>query len=314
MIHALLLTIALVAARYPQATDPHVNDFASVISSKDAERIRGTAQATLRDHGVAIVVATITSLGDYDAADLTIERYAADLYNQWGIGDRSTNKGVLLLVSVRDRKLRIATGTGLGNRDGEARQVIDSVIVPRFKSADMSGGIAAGVDAIAKWFQPARTGSGGSQSPNFVPVENAPGGEGVGWTPHGSPVRNASRGGCGCFTWLILIFVIFSVISAIGRRGRGYPVAGGGGYGSGGGFFGGGGWWRFLLGSLTGFLGSQMLRPRGSQWGGWNGGAGSRGDSGGGFFGSSGDWGGGSGGGSSFGGGSSSGGGASGSW
>ena len=80
---------------------------------------------TLRDRGVPIVVATISSLADYDAADWSIERYAANLYSEWGIGDRATNRGVLLLVSVRDRKLRIATGSGLGNLDGPARQVIE---------------------------------------------------------------------------------------------------------------------------------------------------------------------------------------------
>src|SRR5262245_55247162 len=109
MIQTLLVMTALsVGPKYPRATDPFVNDFAGVLSAKDVERIRTGAQATLKEHGVPIVVATITSLKDYDAADWTIERYSTNLYNEWGVGDAQTNRGVLLLVSVKDRKLRIA--------------------------------------------------------------------------------------------------------------------------------------------------------------------------------------------------------------
>jgi uncharacterized protein len=302
MIHSLILTIALVGARYPAATDEHVNDFAAVLATADVQRIRSVAQATLRERKVPIVVATIGSLADYDAADWSIERYATNLYNEWGIGDRAANKGVLLLVAVRDRKLRIATGTGLGNLDGPARQVIDGVIVPRFKSGDLSGGVAAGVEAIAKWFQAAgQPASAAAPSPAGPPPERIPGGEGAGWNPRGTPFRNASGGGFCCFFWPVLILVGLAVLSRMFR--------GGGGYG---GSYGGGGWGRFLLGGLAGFLGSQLLQGsrRGRQWDSSDS-SGSifGGGSGGGFFG-----GGGSGGGSSFGGGASSGGGASGSW
>src|SRR5262245_26179622 len=242
MIHSMLLLIALLGPRYPAATDKHVNDFAKVLSAKDAERIRSIAQATLRDRSVPIVVATITSLADYDAADWTIDRYATNLYNEWGVGDKTTNKGVLLLVAVRDRKLRIATGTGLGNLEGPAREVIDSVIVPRFKSGDFSGGIAAGIDAIARWFGPTGQASSGIRAPS-LPPERTPGGEGAGWKPHGSPIRTTS-GGCGCCLWPILICIALLVLSSIFRRGGG---AMGGGY-AGGYSGGGGGWGRFLLG------------------------------------------------------------------
>src|SRR5262245_57658256 len=214
MIHSMLLLIALLGPRYPAATDKHVNDFAKVLSAKDAERIRSIAQATLRDRSVPIVVATITSLADYDAADWTIDRYATNLYNEWGIGDSTSNKGVLLLVAVRDRKLRVATGTGLGNVDGQARAVIDDVIVPRFKSGDFSGGIAAGVEAIAKWFGPTgKTEVSPLPGPAAIPPERIPSGEGSGWKPHGTPVRHVGFGSCSCLGWLVLILIGFVLFS-----------------------------------------------------------------------------------------------------
>ena len=286
--------------KYPAAKDNFVNDYANVLTAKDAERIRTVAQATLRERGVPIVVATIGSLAEYDAADWSIERYATNLYNEWGIGDRTTNRGVLLLVSVRDRKLRIATGTGLGNLDGPARQVIDSVIVPRFKAADLSGGIALGVEAIAKWFQP----TGTATATGTTPPEQTPAGEGAAWTPRGTQVSRDTRmglGGLSCFFCVILLFIGLSVVSRIFRgSSRNVPMSGYSGVGSG-----GGGWGRFLLGGLTGFAASQFLqgsRRRNREW-----------DSSG-FFDGGSSFGGGDSGSSSFGGGFSSGGGASGSW
>ncbi len=298
MLASILLFLLPAGAVYPPHQDDPVNDLARVIEADDAARIRSAARGS-HDRGVPIVVATIPSLADQGAADWTIERYATNLYNEWGIGDPATNRGVLLLVAVKDRKLRIATGTGLGNRDGAARAVIDGTIVPRFKAGDLSGGIAAGVEAVARWFAPAPA---AEMPPQGLPAERAPGGEGAGWSPHGTGVihRTERGGGIGSLFTIILVVVGIGVLISI-FRGRRSSTGGPGGYSSG-----GGGWGGFLLGGLAGFLGSQLLSGGGRrrEWGGGSGGGG--GWSGGGGFGG--------GGGSSFGGGSSSGGGASGSW
>ncbi|HSH60223.1 MAG TPA: TPM domain-containing protein [Acidimicrobiales bacterium] len=57
------------------------------------------------------------------------------LFNAWGVGHRDDNDGALLVVAAEDRKLRIQTGRGLGERlsDQRAKQIIDDHIVPRFK-------------------------------------------------------------------------------------------------------------------------------------------------------------------------------------
>src|SRR6185436_7759626 len=149
----LLLLAPLIGAVYPTPKqDDPVNDFAGVLEPADAARARAAAERARRERGVPIVIATIESLAAQRAGDWSIERYATNLYNEWGIGDRASNRGVLILVSVRDRKLRIATGVGLGNMDGPARQVIDGTMVPRLKAGDLSGGIAAGAEAVAGWF------------------------------------------------------------------------------------------------------------------------------------------------------------------
>lgn len=317
-----LLLAPLAGAVYPAPRDEQVNDFAGVLEPADAARARAAAERVLRERGVPIVVATIDSLAAQGAGNWSIERYATNLYNEWGIGARGSNRGVLILIAVRDRKLRIATGAGLGNLEGPSRQVIDGTIVPRFKAGDLSGGIAAGVEAVAAWF-----GSGApvaEMPPEGIPPERVPPGESARWSPHGTGViRNQEKGGgiSPLFKFILVAVGIFLVISLLRsfRRARGADGYSGGGYGGGFGGYGyggaprSGGWGSFLLGGLAGFLGSRLLQgSRQREWGGgesFRGGSGSS-SSGGGFF----SGGGSSSGGGSFGGGHSSGGGASGSW
>jgi uncharacterized protein len=82
----------------------------------------------------------------------SIEDYALELFNRWGVGHRDDNDGVLLVVAAEDRKLRIQTGRGLRDRlsDQRAKQIIDAHIVPRLKRGDYDGGVVAGVEAIRR--------------------------------------------------------------------------------------------------------------------------------------------------------------------
>src|SRR5262245_9695888 len=112
MAPVLFIITQLLGAVYPAPKGEHLSDFAGVLQPGDAARIRSTAERVLRERGVPIVAVTIESLAAQGAAGWSIERYATNLYNEWGIGGRGSNRGVLLLVSVRDRKLRIATGAG----------------------------------------------------------------------------------------------------------------------------------------------------------------------------------------------------------
>ncbi len=131
---ALLLTfstsiIANAQAGYPQRADPAINDFADLLSPSDATAIRSMLQDLRRDTGRELVVVTIASIDQYTTADQTIESFATSLFNTWGIGDRQRNDGVLLLVAVNDRRVRIELGAGYPrSADEDMAIVIDSVI------------------------------------------------------------------------------------------------------------------------------------------------------------------------------------------
>src|ERR1700719_4494684 len=86
----------------------YVNDFAGVLDASSAEAIRNIAQQIDQKAKAQIAVVTVHSL---DGSD--IETYASDLYKTWGIGPKSSNRGVLILLAVDDRKRRIEVGYGL---------------------------------------------------------------------------------------------------------------------------------------------------------------------------------------------------------
>ncbi len=124
-------------------------DEAGLIKPEDAKEINHIALMLLIDEKVPIYVVTIRSLADYDASGYSIEGYAADLFDNWGIGSEDRNYGMLLLVSKGDRKARIELGADWGREyDRQSREVMDSLIIPAFKRGDYSLGIVQGVQGM----------------------------------------------------------------------------------------------------------------------------------------------------------------------
>jgi len=131
---------------YPSRNDPYINDYAKVIKSDDTKQITELLTDLKNAEDIDMVVLTINSIHDYQTGDSTIESFATNLFNTWGIGNSSTNKGVLILVAIQDRTVRIELGSGYGNQYNAAMQnVIDKRIIPSFKESQYSRGILLGV-------------------------------------------------------------------------------------------------------------------------------------------------------------------------
>ena len=129
-------------------------DPASMIEASEGAEIDRIARALLQDEQVALIVATIPSLLDYNAGGFSIQQYAQALFDHWGIGSKQRNYGVLLLVSRGDRKARIELGRSwAGTHDAQSEQIMSQLIIPEFKDHRYSQGILAGVrglDAMAR--------------------------------------------------------------------------------------------------------------------------------------------------------------------
>jgi uncharacterized membrane protein YgcG len=123
-----------------------VNDYTGTLSEEWIAKTEQFARSVEEATTCEIAVAVINSL-----EGLTIEDYALKLFEKWGIGKKEKDNGILLLVAMDDRELRIEVGYGLEGiiTDIEAKEIIDEVIVPIFKDGDYNTGIYNGVVAIA---------------------------------------------------------------------------------------------------------------------------------------------------------------------
>jgi uncharacterized protein len=86
----------------------YVNDFAHILDPNTVAQIDSLCQQIDQKAHAQIAVVTIDTL---DGAD--IESYAVDLFKSWGVGSKSTNRGVLILYAIKDHRARIEVGYGL---------------------------------------------------------------------------------------------------------------------------------------------------------------------------------------------------------
>ncbi|PPT90512.1 TPM domain-containing protein, partial [Xanthomonas theicola] len=82
----------------------------------------------------------------------TIEQYTQRVFDQWQIGRKGVDDGVLLVVAKEDRRVRIQPGYGLEGAipDATANRIIQEYLAPRFRAGDYGGGIAEATAMLVK--------------------------------------------------------------------------------------------------------------------------------------------------------------------
>lgn len=123
----------------------YVADFANVLERETEDHIIHFNDALYQATGAQIVVATVDFL---DGAE--IEDYAYRMFNQWQIGDKDKNNGVLLLLVIGEENYWIVQGKGLektlssGTLDGLLQEYLE----PDFARADYDAGVRKTFDAL----------------------------------------------------------------------------------------------------------------------------------------------------------------------
>lgn len=136
----------------PPAVNTYLHDYARMVEARHAREIMAVGAALEKATGAEIVVVTVDSLDGYP-----IEDYANALFRSWGIGDKTKNNGVLLLVNKEKvlkgerGRVRIEVGYGLEGAipDGKAGRILDEYVLPPWETGDYSKGIYQGYMAIA---------------------------------------------------------------------------------------------------------------------------------------------------------------------
>jgi len=207
----------------PELTQP-VNDFAHVIDSASAKELDSLIRSLQQTTGDVVVVATVDTFAPYG----TIDEYAVKMFENRGrgIGERGRDNGLLILVAIRERRIKFEVGYELEQfiTDGFSGQTTREDMAPSFRRGEYGEGILAGTQRVI-----GRIAQGRNVTLQGVRPERRRG------TPQ------PGSGG----SWIVALFVLFMIINVIAGRMRGRRRfrggwGGGGGWSSGIGPFGGG--------------------------------------------------------------------------
>ncbi|MEM7428145.1 MAG: TPM domain-containing protein [Pseudomonadota bacterium] len=144
LILVLLVAAAGAAPDFPQLTG-RVVDNANLIDAAAETELTGKLEQLEKQTTDQLVVVTLP-----DLQGETIEGFGYQLGRHWAIGQKDRNNGALLIVAVKERKVRIEVGYGLEGKltDALTRIIIDQAIVPQFRQGDFQGGIVEGTDLL----------------------------------------------------------------------------------------------------------------------------------------------------------------------
>jgi uncharacterized protein len=228
----------------PPADRP-VADHAHVLSASAVERIARVSRDLQEQKGTPLVVVTIPSMALHGGAGWDIETFALRLLAQWQFDNvesdgRNWEKGILVLVAVKDRKCRIGLGTKWGSSaNARCVDILDEWILPRFRKGDHEGGVEVGVTALDGMVRGTKPRAAPKQASSYLwPVALVL----LGVFTVVSLVRRGTQGAAWSFwrsVFSVLGVVLMVLASSRGRRSYGWGRHGGFGMGGIGGGFGG---------------------------------------------------------------------------
>jgi uncharacterized protein len=232
----LLLIVAGFAGQAQRAVSPHnavwVHDEANILSASAKAQMETLLQAHRDSTSTQIAVLIVPSLEGED-----IDGYGVRVFKEWKLGQQGKDNGVLFLVAMQERQMRIEVGYGLEGvlTDALSSRINRNEVAPPFREGNYEAGIQAGVVAIIK----AVAGEYKNDNP--------------------APRKRGKKSSWGSLIFILLLVLIMS------RKNRG----GGGGMG--------GYWTAAMLGGMLGGSGRSSGDSWGGEFGGggFSGGGGS---------------------------------------
>ena len=149
-------------AAYPQYSG-YVNDFSHVLSGDATQQIEKKLSDFDKRTTNQIAVITVDT-----TQPETLAEYSIHLADQWKVGQKGKDNGVIMLFSMKDRQMRIEVGRGLEGdlTDIQSKHILDDVIRPEFQKGDYATGIDKGTTAVMQTITPHGATPSASIKPN----------------------------------------------------------------------------------------------------------------------------------------------------
>jgi uncharacterized protein len=149
----LAVALAALGATAPTGATPvpkltaHVMDLTGTLTAAQREALDAKLRAFESARGSQVAILLVPSLGDE-----TIEEFAGRVTDEWKLGRKGVDDGVLFVIAKQERKLRIQTGRGVQGTltDALSKRIVSDIVVPLFRGGDFAAGLDAGADAIMK--------------------------------------------------------------------------------------------------------------------------------------------------------------------
>lgn len=141
----LLCAINLSAQTIPQKPNKLFNDYTGLVSETEATTLNDKLLDVNKNTSVEFAIVVIKSLDGNEIFD-----YSQKLFTEWGIGKKGKDNGILLLISLNDRKWRFHTGYGAQTflTDLKSKELAEDKFVPYLKSKDYYNGFISIIDAV----------------------------------------------------------------------------------------------------------------------------------------------------------------------
>ncbi|OLL54753.1 YgcG family protein [Bartonella henselae] len=130
--------------KFPPLTG-YVNDVAHLLDNATKQNLTEKLAELEEKTGDQIAIVTLPTLSGND-----IETYSNSLFRKWGLGQKQINNGVLLVIALNEREMRIEVGYGLEGvlTDALSAVIINSFVLPNFREGNYQKGILEAVHAI----------------------------------------------------------------------------------------------------------------------------------------------------------------------
>ena len=170
LIVVLSSTSSALAEDYPQFIG-YVNDYAHLLSASQNSKLDQDLRDLDNRTTIEVAVVTVNSIGGENPGD-----YAVNLGNHWGVGKRGKDNGIIFLVAMDSHDVWIEVGPGLAGQlsSRQVQEIVDDIIIPRFRAGNADQGIIEGSEAIIYHFDRSGLASPAAKTSPSAPSPSAP--------------------------------------------------------------------------------------------------------------------------------------------